>query len=462
MVRSKTKPKTSRVAPSIPTEPVVQIIIDEDYLDDPPVERPPLKPTWARLRLAFLLAILIPLAIFGFFHNRRTTAQSRIGRALSNWDHIQALREIKSMEKFTGLTDETAFLRSRVYRHMGDDIAFAQFCDLASQLGAPREKIEHERTLRDLQLGEIEELDRKLAELMAGTHAEMHEIGPAVAYGLLTRNDFASLQQFLVFWRTQDKDSVWLPFFRGIVQVLNNDVRGGITSLEECLGDHPNFVPAYLQLGSAYVKAQENENAIAPLEKYLSSNSEDMNAIGVLASALANLDRGDQVIAMLDPIVESGNASIGMKMILARVYAQREKWTDVVNVLSPVAAIWPEDVLTANYLSQAHQALGNEADADRFAKVAASGQPDLQSVDGRLARIFGGADQTAEKHYELGHILMHKQSREDGLQWLSSALNLDETYLPAHEDLVVYFTQTNQPELAARHQRYINLRRGTQ
>ena len=150
-----------------------------------------------------------------------------------------------------------------------------------------------------------------------------------------------------------------------------------------------------------------------------------------------------------------------MKTILARVYLTREQWPQVVDALSSVAALWPEDVRTANLLSQAHQALGNEQEATRFSKVAQDGQPDIQSIDQRVNRVLSGADKTADKHYEIGHILLHKQSREEGLQWLSSALAIDPTFLPAHEDLVLYFNRTNQPELAARHQRYINRRRGT-
>jgi tetratricopeptide (TPR) repeat protein len=150
-----------------------------------------------------------------------------------------------------------------------------------------------------------------------------------------------------------------------------------------------------------------------------------------------------------------------MRTILARLYQSREEWNKVIDTLSSVALLWPEDVRIANLLSQSHQALGNEQDAVRYSKVAQDGQQDVQSIDQRLSKILSGQDRTAEKHYELGHILMHKQSREEGLQWLGSALTIDATYLPAHEDLVLYFNRINQPELAARHQRYINLRRGT-
>jgi tetratricopeptide (TPR) repeat protein len=198
------------------------------------------------------------------------------------------------------------------------------------------------------------------------------------------------------------------------------------------------------------------------LERYLQSNREDLDAIGVLGTALFNLDRVDQVIERFEPLIESGKATIDMRILLARIYSAKNQHNKVVDVLSSVAALWPEDVRIANLLSQAHEALGNDAESDRFAKVAEAGQADVQSIDGRLARLLSGTDRQAQQHYELGHILLHKQSREDGLYWLNSALAIDETFLPAHEDMVIYFTRINKPDLAARHQRYINLRRGVQ
>jgi predicted Zn-dependent protease len=210
------------------------------------------------------------------------------------------------------------------------------------------------------------------------------------------------------------------------------------------------------------MQSRDSERAVLALERFLKSNPEDLDAIGVLGTALVNLDRVDQVTQLIEPLIESGKATIDMRLVLARIYNSKSDPKKVVDILSSVAALWPEDVRISNLLSQAHQALGNTAESDRFAKVAEAGQADVQSIDGRLARLLSGTDRQAQQHYELGHILLHKQSREDGLYWLNLALSIDETFLPAHEDMVIYFNRTNKPELAARHQRYINLRRGVQ
>lgn len=417
---------------------------------------------WASIRLAILVAILIPLAIFGYYRNRYTTSMQKISKSLSMWDDQVALREIKNLEKQNGLTGESAFLRARAYRHIGDDVAFSQFSGIAKQLDYPEEKISTERLLREIQVGAVPNMDTAVAQVMATADPDLTEIGPAIVYGRLGKLEFDKAEAFLKFWSDNDPNTPWIDFFRGMLLLSGRDAEKATEMLERCAQAYPEFVPAYRQLASAYLQSRDSERAVLALERYLQSNREDLDAIGVLGTALFNLDRVDQVIERFEPLIESGKATIDMRILLARIYSAKNEHNKVVDVLSSVAALWPEDVRIANLLSQAHEALGNDAESDRFAKAAEAGQADVQSIDGRLARLLSGTDRQAQQHYELGHILLHKQSREDGLYWLNSALAIDETFLPAHEDMVIYFTRINKPDLAARHQRYINLRRGVQ
>ena len=417
---------------------------------------------WSSIRLAILVAILIPLAIFGYFRNRYTTSMQRIHKSLSMWDNPSALQEIRKLERNSGLSAQSAFLRARAYRHMGDDVAFSQFAGIAKQLGYPEETIATERLLREIQVGSVSNMDTAVAQVMATADPDLAEIGPAVVYGRLGKLEFDKAEAFLKFWTDNDPNTPWVDFFRGMLALSGRDAEKATELLERSARTYPEFVPVYRQLASAYLQAGDSERAVLALERFLKSNPEDLEAIGVLGTALVNLDRVDRVTELFEPLIESGKATIDMRLILARILIAKQEHSKVVDVLSSVASLWPEDVRIANLLSQAHQALGNTAESDRFAKVAEAGQADVQSIDGRLARLLSGTDRQAQQHYELGHILLHKQSREDGLYWLNLALSIDETYLPAHEDLVIYFNRISKPDLAARHQRYINLRRGVQ
>ena len=414
------------------------------------------------IRLAVLLAILIPLAVFGYIHNRYTSSVQRIEKSLAMWDDPNALREIKAFEKDSGLSAESAFYRARAYRHQGDDVAFSQFSGIAKQLGYSEEKLTTEKLLREIQGGLVPNMDTAIATAMSTAEPELAEIGPAVVYGRLGKLEFDKADAFLKFWSETDPKTPWIDFFRGMLAISGRDADRATELLEGCARSYPEFVPVYRQLASAYLLSRDSERAVLALQRFIKSNPQDLDAIGLLGTALFNLDRLDEVVELFEPWVESGKATIDMRMTLSRIYSAKNEPKKVVDILSSVASLWPEDVRIANLLSQAHQSLGNAAESDRFAKVAEAGQADVQSIDGRLARLMSGNDRQAQQHYELGHILLHKQSREEGLYWLNLALGIDETFLPAHEDLVQYFTRTSKPEYAARHQRYINLRRGVQ
>ncbi|MCY3005991.1 MAG: tetratricopeptide repeat protein [Planctomycetota bacterium] len=414
------------------------------------------------IRLAVLLAILIPLAVFGYLHNRYTSSIQRIEKSLAMWDDPKALREIKAFEKDSGLSAESAFYRARAYRHQGDDVAFSQFSGIAKQLGYSEEKLTTEKLLREIQGGLVPNMDTAIATAMSTAEPELGEIGPAVVYGRLGKLEFDKADAFLKFWSETDPKTPWIDFFRGMLAISGRDADRATELLEGCARSYPEFVPVYRQLASAYLLSRDSERAVLALQRFIKSNPQDLDAIGLLGTALFNLDRLDEVVKLFEPWVESGKATIDMRMTLSRIYSAKNEPKKVVDILSSVASLWPEDVRIANLLSQAHQSLGNAAESDRFAKVAEAGQADVQSIDGRLARLMSGTDRQAQQHYELGHILLHKQSREEGLYWLNLALGIDETFLPAHEDLVQYFTRISKPEYAARHQRYINLRRGVQ
>jgi tetratricopeptide (TPR) repeat protein len=454
------KLNSDATTPTVALEPGVRSVTLDDFDPHNAARRATaMKPTWARIRLLILLSILIPLALFGFLHNRQTTRKLRIQNALEIRDDKTALRELRLLEERFGPSAETAFLRSRAYRHLGDDNAFNQFSAQALELGYPEERIRNEQLLRDLHLGNVDDMRKSMAIAINSPYAELEELGPAVVNGFLSKLDFAGIAQFLDFWGKEDPASPWIPYFRGMTRMAGRDYQSAIESFERCASANPKFVPVYGPLGTAYIRISDKYKGIKNLRRYLQSVPSDLAAASDLATTLSDLDRDDEVIELLKPFVEARTANNEIIMILSRIYSTREESSKVVDLLSSVAAQWPEDSRVANLLSEAHQALGNEQEAVRYAKIVHDNLPDLESVDERISRILNGVDATPEKQYELGHILLHKQSREEGMYWLRSALALDATYLPAHEDLVVYYDRSNQPKLAERHQRYIDLRR---
>ncbi len=416
----------------------------------------------AKIRLGVLLAILIPLSIYSYYYLGYTTSIAKIKRAMISYDDNEAIRQIKQLERSYGPNAETCFLKARSYRHLGDDIGFAQNIELAKQFGYSKNLLENESVLRQAQLGVLPDMEGKLTQMMIMPDVEFAEVASSMIYGLLAHQKTEDVFRVLKLWQQQaeEKDTPWVSYFFGMIAESQRDWLHATEALEAAIKANPNFVPAFKQLGFAYQNSNKTDMAIEAFRRYLKSIPNDPEVIAELATALVAVDKKEEALGLLEPLVESNDATIEMRLVVARIRLGSNEPRMAIDALGAVAANWPEDVAINTILSQANQRLGNDEVAEKHAKLAAESQSLLASIDARVGELQRGIDDTAQRRYELGHILLHKQSREEGRHWLNLALAKDESFLPAHEDLVIYYTRTKQPEMASMHQRYLNLRRG--
>lgn len=420
----------------------------------------PRKRNVSSVRLFVLIAILIPLAFLGYFRIGYYNTLMAIKRSLVSYEDTRALVQIRKLERSSGMSGELSFLKARAYRHLGDDLAFEQHLALAKQLGYSPDKVDRERLLREAQLGLIPDVKAELGPMLLEPDAEFEEISTAMVYGSLARQRFDDVSTILTLWKQQDPKSPWIALFVGMVAQSQRDWEGALKAFEPANRAFPGFVPLYKHMGISYRRQNEGEKAVPALQRYLASVPNDPDAVVTLSEALMSLSRSQEVLDLLTPLLDNGQATIDMRINVAKIHLENGEPQKTIDVLGTVAAMWPDDVVMCQLLSQANQKLGNEELAAKLAKTAEEGMEEIKTVDARIAQLTSGIEDTAQKNYELGHILLHRQSREEGQHWLSNALIKDESFLPAHEDLVIYYTRTNRLDAAAMHQRYINVRRG--
>ncbi len=417
---------------------------------------------WPKIRLGVLLTILIPLSIFGYFRMRYTNAKAAIQKALVNHDDLRAIALIKQLEQDSGMTAETCFLKARAYRHMGDDASFAQYLELAAQLGFPEKKVYNERMLRAAQLGELgSELTSKMESVLAGSETEFEEAACSLIYGYLDANQISNVFPVLVLWSNQDKNTPWVPYFYGMLAQSQRDWAKSLEAFGQAAKANSDFVPLYRPLGVSYQKTNEHEKAIEAFRKYLQSNPNDSEVVAMLSTSLISLDQKDEGLQLLVPFLESNEATDEMRLTAANIYLDRNEPQRAIDVLGSISKLWPEDVGVATLMSQANQRVGNIEAAKKFSDVVAAGQPELQKIDAQIGELQRGIGDTAENNYQLGHTLLHKRSREEGVIWLKQAITRDPQYVKAYEDIVIYFTRTNQTEMATRYQQFVNSLKGT-
>lgn len=408
------------------------------------------------IRLLLLLAVLLPLAWFAWQRSRFLAELSNAQKLILNQENYWAIESLRKTEQHFGFHPETSLLMARANRYLGDPDAFRRSLDHAKDAGLPARRAQQEELLYQAQRGELPDVVLQMSRLMQESEDQFEAASVALVYGLLVRNDFNGANEFLNLWQAQEQQSPWIPLFRGMMLLAKRDWKGARDLLEPARDRAPGFVPFYANLGTAYLGLNESEKAVRVLERHLESRPEDADASLKLASALRQLGRSQEAFQLLVKVAPKGEPSHDILLEIAKINIENGESQQGIDRLASVARTWPEDVPVATALSQAYQQLGDEPNASHYASIADAGQKELNSADAKLFALLNQPQRSAQDCYELGHVLLHKQSRPNGVYWLESALKIDEGFVPAHQDMVVYYTRINQPQLAAVHQRYID------
>ncbi len=165
------------------------------------------KDPWFRVRIGLLLAVLVPLLIFG---GRKILRDQKISQArfaiLQQLDR-NGLEILRDYEKQYGKNGEIEFLRARAFRHLNETEKAEQHLAFAKQLDYDPAMIRHERTLLQAQAGSIEEPEAKFTELLNSSGLEIEEIFSAFCLGSLARMRFEDVFKLVGLWMKQDPSS---------------------------------------------------------------------------------------------------------------------------------------------------------------------------------------------------------------------------------------------------------------
>ncbi len=157
----------------------------------------------------------------------------------------------------------------------------------------------------------------------------------------------------------------------------------------------------------------------------------DLEVTSNLVTSLVSVDRKKDALALIEPLIESNQATIAMRQNLATINLDNEEPQKGIDVLGNTASLWPDDVTTANLLSRANQMLGNDEAASKFSAVAEAGQASCKQSTSRIGQLQNPSLDNAENNYQIGHILLHRKSREEGVQWLKIAIGRDPNFVKA-------------------------------
>jgi len=397
-----------------------------------------------KLRLPFLLGLLALVSVYAWQNMGYRQGIVSVESLLRSEENSKAIAALESLKARFGERADLRHMLARAYRQSGKKEPFERQLELAQGLGLRSETVQAERFLFEAQLGDLESLEARVADFMVSNEPMFDDAARSLVFGLL---------------RNQNSEAVE-PTFRGMMRLARRDWKNALLELEPALEKHPDFLPLYLQAGMAYQGDQQFERAEAMLDRFLQSQPDSAEGLLSYSEVLRKLGKAEQALGRIETTLSISDPSKpippSLRLQIAKLYLDVDESQKVIDTLSGLAKLWPEDVEIASTLSQAYQRLGDEQRSASYAAIADTGQKQTVLADGMLFELLSNPNRTAEQCYALGHLLLHKKSRENGIYWLEAALKLDEKFAPAHQDLALYYDRTEQPQFAAVHRRYLN------
>jgi tetratricopeptide (TPR) repeat protein len=171
-------------------------------------------------------------------------------------------------------------------------------------------------------------------------------------------------------------------FVRALELQKAGDVLGAIDTYKAALTLVPGQPDALSNLGAAYVRLGQYDDAIAQYETALKNDSTNATVRLNLALAYYKSARPSEAIAHLKRVVASDPEAKGAYLVLADCYLQTGQDQEVISLLKPREQMFPGDMAYAFLLGTALLHLDNVAEGQIY-------------VD----RVFGGGE-SAEAHLE--------------------------------------------------------------
>jgi tetratricopeptide (TPR) repeat protein len=443
---SKSDAATGRTSPNAPTARTSQ---------NSSVVANPARPKRVKhLRLIILIAIFIPLAYFGGRQINANWQSEKIKNLIRRFDDNVALEQIRQAENKNGKTGELEFLRSRAYRHLANYERSQQHLELARQLKFKPDVLRREQMLLDAQQGYIEEAEKNLDQLIEQSGSDFGEVCLALTYGYLVRMRFQEALGMIGLWKRQEPKSPQPPYLTGLMAQYQRQWETADKLFDESLKFQDDFLPTILAKAQNKLKLSQFAEAVPYFKSYVERIPDNADAQRGLAEALFGSGSPADSQLILKELIANGNRSFETRLLLGKSQLETGDAKAAIETLVPLSQSWPDDVDLNYTLSRAYSQIGQEDRANVHLAAMEAGRKKIEDIDLRLREAEVAQDNPMLR-YEMGHLLMHYSSREEGRIWLQSALMQNPNIIAAHQDLEQYFTRVGNSAMAMYHRSFI-------
>jgi Tfp pilus assembly protein PilF len=227
----------------------------------------------------------------------------------------------------------------------------------------------------------------------------------------------------------------------------------------EATDDYRRAVALYPDNDTARLRFAENLLIVGPpseaLEQFetLRRRHGDTPAVLLgLAKSHRQLGQTDEARGLLDTLLKDQPRDAPALAEKGKVALEQGQVEEAESVLRRAAELAPHDREPHNNLAVALRRQGRREEAEKELARADEIDADLRRLD-RVTKAVMKAPGNAALRCEGGVLFLRNGEAQEGIRWLTFALQLDPRCVAAHRALAGYYRQTGQAELAERHER---------
>jgi predicted Zn-dependent protease len=334
---------------------------------------------------------------------------------------------------------------------MGEWDAAEGLLDRYWELNGDDESLVFERLLLRAMRGEIEATGLPLAARIEQGGPDARWAREALIFGMINRFWWGQAAWALEQWLAQSPDDTIALLLRGRLQDQRGQTSEAILSFRRVLELDPGHDEARFRLTTLLLQIRQGEEALAHLQ-YLRGRDDGYRADPVpWAKALALQGRTAEARTVLDEYLQGqpDNSEALAERGRIAVAEGDDRLAEV--LLRRVRSVDPGNIPARAQLADV---LGRNGNATEAAQEAQAVQK-LKDDDERIQHLINGRLQTSPNdpgvYHEIAMITLRAGMVREALRWFKRALDVDPNHLPTHQVLVVYYQETGNPILAAKH-----------
>ncbi|MBA2227880.1 tetratricopeptide repeat protein [Thermogemmata fonticola] len=409
--------------------------------------------SWQRVIVTGLLLAGLGVGGWAVWDEWRFRATLSRARLEAERGHTQAaIRALEWCIQRRPEQREVILLSAQIARRSGHLESAENLLDQYWQLYGDEEPLVLERLLLQAARGDVDAVAARLRERMQRNTAERRLIQEAWISGLLARFRWGEAGQFLTQWLADSPEDPWALYLFGRLQEQRDDVEGAKEYYRRLVESDPEHDEARQRLAQLLVQTRHGEEAEPHVRFLLTRLNPPPREVQVLwARTLVLLGRLDEAQAALDAVLSEHPHYPAALAERGKVALFQEQPGEALRYLAEAVHYDPGDLAIRHQYAMVLSQQGREEEAAQQRKLIAQLEADGERIKALIEGPLQREPNNAAIHHEIGMIALRAGQITEALRWFHSALRIDPQHAPTHRVLMVYYEESGQPALAARH-----------